>query len=133
MRATDMKAHIGRIATIEAMAVDTTLELCILDQRTLIERGEVALVNTHLTPHLVAWLDQTVAEAVVDAVRTDVDRERAIGVPPVIELGRDSHTDRVATVLCEQRLPVVNVEIYRFLALTVQAVSMAVCNDSVDE
>ena len=37
MRSTDMKTHVSRVTTVEAMAVDTSLELCVLNQRTLIE------------------------------------------------------------------------------------------------
>ena len=55
MWATDMQAHIGRVAAIEAMAVDTALKLRILNQSTLIKRGEVAFVNAHFAPHLIAW------------------------------------------------------------------------------
>ena len=128
-----MKAHIRRIATVEAMAVDATLELRILDQRTLIERREVALVDAHLTPHLVTWLDQTVAETIVDAVSTHMDGERAIGVPTIVILSRNGHANRVAWILSKQRVPVVKTEVNRFLTLAVQAVSMTVCYDSVDE
>ena len=81
-----MQAHICRVATIEAVAVDATLELRILNQGTLIERGEVTFVNAHLTPHLVAWRDETVAETIVDTVGTHKDREGAIGVPTIVML-----------------------------------------------
>ena len=87
-----MKAHIGWVTTIEAMAVNTTLELGVLYQRTLIERGEIAFVNAHLAPHLVARLYQTVANSIVDAVWTDVNRERAIGVSTIGILGRNGNT-----------------------------------------
>ena len=77
MWATDVKAHVGRVAAIEAMAVDATLELCVLNQRALIKRREVSFVNAHFAPHLVTWLYKTVADAVVDAVRADINREGA--------------------------------------------------------
>ena len=63
MWATDMEAHISRIATVEAVAVDTALELSVLNERTLVERREVAFVNAHLAPHLVTRFNETVAEA----------------------------------------------------------------------
>jgi hypothetical protein len=72
MRSTDMKTHVSRVTTIEAMAVDTSLELCVLNQSSLIERGEVAFINAHLTPHLVTRLYKTITDAVVNAVRTDI-------------------------------------------------------------
>ena len=87
MGATNMQAHIGRIAPIEAVAVDAPLELRILNQRTLVERGKVTLVDTHLAPYLVARGDETVADAVVDAIRTHVDGERTIGVPTISIFG----------------------------------------------
>jgi hypothetical protein len=33
-----MKVHIGRVAAVEAVAVDAALELCVLNQRSLVER-----------------------------------------------------------------------------------------------
>ena len=111
MRPTDMKAHISRVAAVETMAVDAALKLRILNQRTLFERREIAFVDAHLAPHLVARLNQAVADAIIDAVRTDVDGEGAIGVPAIFILGRDGHAERVATVLPEQGMPVSKVEV----------------------
>ena len=127
-----MQAHIGRIAAIEAMAIHTTLELRVLNQRTFIKRGEVAFVNTHLAPHLVAWLNQTVADAVVDAVRADVNRKRTVGVPTIGKLGGNGYTERVSTILTEQFMPIINVEVNRFFTLAVQVVPVAVCNNGIN-
>ena len=132
MGTTDMKAHVGRIAAVEAMAVDTTLELRVLNQWTLVERGEVTFINAHLAPHLVARLNETVADAVVDAVRRDIDGERLIGVPAVVIFGRDGDAERVASVLCKQYVPVVNIEVGGTTSLAVQAVSVAVGNDGIN-
>ena len=132
VRATDMQAHVLGVATVEAVAVDTALELGVLNQRTLIERGQVAFVNAHLAPYLVAGLNQTVADTVVDAVSTDVDGERAIGMPAVVILGRNDDAEGIPAVLTEQCMPVVDVEVDRFLALTVQTVPMAIGNDGID-
>ena len=87
MLATDMKAHVGGVATVKAMAVDAAFELCVLNQRALVERGKVTLVDTHLTPHLMARRDESVAKAIVDAIRADIKRERAISVPSIVILG----------------------------------------------
>ena len=101
MRSSDVKAHIRWVSPVEAVAVDATLELCVLNQRPLVEGGEVAFVNAHLAPYLVARLDQAVADAVVDAVGADVHRERAIGVPSIGILGRNGDGERVSRVLGE--------------------------------
>ena len=101
MRTSDVQTHVGRIAAIEAVAVDAALKLGILYQRTLIERGKVALVDTHLTPDFVAWRDESVAQAIVDAIGADIKRERAISVPSIVEFGRDGDAERVATILTE--------------------------------
>ena len=127
-----METHISRISAIEAMAVHTALKLCILYQRTLVERGEVAFVDAHLAPNLIAWCDETIAETVVDTVRTDIDSKRTIGMPAIIILGRNSHAERVPLVLSKQLMPVINIKINRFFPLAMQTVSMAICNDGID-
>ena len=132
MRAADMQAHVGRVAAVEAVAVDAALKLCVLNQCTLIKRGEVALVDAHLAPHLIARLYQTVADAVVDTVSTDVDRKRTIGVPAVFISGRDGDAERVPGVLGKQPMPLVYIEVHCFLTLAVQAVPVAVRNDGVN-
>ena len=141
VRTTDVQAHVGRVATIEAVAVDAALELCILYQRTLVERGEVAFINPHLAPYLVAWRNETVAETVIDTVRTDVDGERSIGMPAIVKLGRNGHAERVATILIKQGVPVVKVEVNGPTpvpspkergGLAVQAVAVTIGNDGIN-
>ena len=127
-----MKAHISRITTIETVAVDAAFELCVLYQRTLVERGKVALIDAHLAPHLIAWRDETIAETVVNAVWADIDRERTIGVPTIVIFGRNGDAERVPGVLSKQRMPVVDIEVNGFFSLTMQTVSMTVCNDSIN-
>ena len=131
--ASDVEAHVGRVATVEAVAVDATLELGVFDERAFIERREVAFVDAHLAPHLVAGFDEAVAEAVVDAVGADVEDERTIGVPAVIVFGRDGDGERVATGVGEQCVPVVKVEIDGIVTLAVQRVALAVGNDSINQ
>ena len=133
MLAAYVETHIGGIAAIEAMTIDATFELGILNQRPLIERGEIAFVDAHLAPHFIAWLNQTVAEAIVDAVRADVDGEWLVGVPAVIVLGRDCDAERVARVGVKQGVPVIKVEVCRLVALGVQTVSVAVGNDGINK
>ena len=101
MRATDMQAHVSGVAAVEAVAVDAALELSIVDQRTLVERGEVAFVDTHLAPYLVTRCYQTVAEAVVDAVGTDVESKRTVGVPTVVVFGGNGDGERVAAIIAK--------------------------------
>ena len=86
MRAADVEVHIGRIALVETVAVDAPLELGVLNERTFVERREVTFVDAHLAPYLVAWRNQAVAEAVVDAVSVDIDGERTVGMPAVVVL-----------------------------------------------
>ena len=131
--ASDMQAHIVRIAAVEAMAVDAPLELSILDECPFIKRGEVALVDAHFAPDLVTWRNQTIANTVVDAVRTNKDWKRAICMPSIVIFGGNSHAERVSTILSQQLMPVVKVEIDRFFPLAVKAVSVTVCNDSINK
>ena len=111
MRSTNVETHIGRIPPVETMAVDTTLELCVLNQRTLVERGQVAFIDAHFAPNLVARLDETIAEPIVDAVGTDEDVEGTIGVPAVFIFGRNGDAERVTAILSEQGVPVVQIEV----------------------
>ena len=48
VRSAYVQAHVVRISPVEAVAVDTSLELRVLYQRTLVEGGEVALVDSHV-------------------------------------------------------------------------------------
>ena len=93
VRAADVEAHVGRVAAVEAVAVAASLKLRIFYQRTLLERGQVALIDAHLAPHLIAWLNKTIAETIVDTVRTDMDGERLVGMPAIVIFGRNSHAE----------------------------------------
>ena len=61
MRAADVEAHVGRVAAIEAVAVDAALELGVLNERMLVEGGKIALINAHFAPYLIARLNKAVA------------------------------------------------------------------------
>ncbi len=65
---TDVKAHVGWISTIEAVAIDTSLKLGVLNQSMFVERRKITLIYTHLAPYFIARLNESIAEAVVDAV-----------------------------------------------------------------
>ena len=86
MRSSDVKTHTCRVATIETMAVDPPFELRIFDEWRLLEVREVTLIDAHLAPHLIARLDETIAQTVVDAVGADIEIKRLIGMPPVVKL-----------------------------------------------
>ena len=101
MRATDVEAHVGGVAAVETVAVDAALELGIFNQRTLVERREVAFVDTHFAPYLVARCYQAVAETVVDTVGADVEDEGTVGVPAVVVFGGNGDGERVAWILSE--------------------------------
>ena len=115
------------------MAVDASLKLSVLYQGTLAERRQVALVDAHFAPHLIAWLYQAVADAVVDAVGADNDVERTIGVPTVFIFCGDGDGKLVATIVVKQFVPVVNIEVQGFVSLAVEAVAMTVGNDRIDK
>ena len=128
-----MKTHICRITTVKAMAVHTPLKLSILNQGTFFKRGQVTLVNTHLTPYLIARFYKTVANSIVNAIRTNIDRESIICMPTILILGRNGNRERIPTVLIEQFMPVVNIEINRFLSLAMQGISVTVCNNGINK
>ena len=132
VRSADMQAHVLGIGAVEAVAVDAALELGVLDQRPLLEGGQVALVDAHLAPHLIAGLYQAVAEAVVDAVGTDIDGKRTVGMPAVFVFRRNHNAERVPAVLGEQLVPLVDIEVRRLLALGMQAVPVFICDDGID-
>ena len=133
MRSTDVQTHARRVATIEAVAVDATLELSILDERRLLEGGEVALVDAHLAPHFVAWLDETIAQAVVDAVGAHIKVEWLVSMPTIGELGRNGDVERFAYILRHELVPTVDVETRGLASLTMQRVALVVGNDGIDQ
>ena len=134
MGTTDMENILVGIGMVGGMAVDAlTTDSRIFQKDFLGEGGEIALVDAHLAPHLVARSYATIGDSEVDAVGTDIEREGAVGMPAVGILGRDADAERVANRLSYQLVPVVEVEIGRRPTLAVQAVAVAVGNDSIDE
>ena len=81
MVASDVKAHIAGISLQITVTIDTTTELGVLDECSFLAIGETGFVDAHLSVGLVARLDETIGDAIVDAVATDVDAERSITAP----------------------------------------------------
>ena len=133
MRTTDVKTHARRVGAIETVTVDTTLELRILDERCLLEIREVALVDAHLAPYLVARFDKAIAQAVVDAIGADIEVKRPIGVPPVGKLGRNCNSERIACILRHELVPVVDIEVGGLATLSVKCVALCIRNDSINQ
>ena len=134
MGTTDMEDILVGIGMVGGMAVDAlTTDSRIFQKDFLGEGGEIALVDAHLAPHLVARSYATIGDSEVDAVGTDIEREGAVGMPAVGILGRNADAERVANRLSYQLVPVVEVEIGRRPTLAVQAVAVAVGDDSIDE
>ena len=53
-------------------------------------------------------------------------------MPAVLVLRRDNDAERIPAVLSEQSVPLVKVEIDRFLALGMQAAAVAIGDDGID-
>jgi hypothetical protein len=131
---TDVEDILVWQGAVGGMAVDAlTTNSRILQEDLLVEVREVALVEAHLAPHLIARSYATIGDGEVYAVSTDIEREGAVGMPAVGILGRNADAERVANRLSYQLVPVVEVEIGRRPTLAVQAVAVAVGDDSIDE
>ena len=115
------------------MAVDATLELCVLDERCLLEIRQVALINAHLAPYLITRFDEAIAQAVVDAIGTDIEVEGLVGVPPVGKLGRNRNCERIARIGSHKPVPIVDVEVGSLTALSVKCVALCIRNDSINQ
>ena len=111
MSSTNMQTQVPRIGTIEAMAVDTTIELGVDDEWTFVERREVALVNTHFAPHLITRFNQSVSQSVVDAVLAHIDSKRLETVPAIIVFCRHLHLNLFASIISQELMPEINVEV----------------------
>ena len=115
------------------MAVDTSFKLRVLYQGTFVEGRQVALVDTHLAPHLVAWLYKAVTDAIVDTVIADEDGERTIGVPTIFIFCGNSNSKFFTSVIIQDLMPVVNIEVQSFIALAMKTVSLIISNNSIYE
>ena len=117
---TDVEDILVWQGAVGGMAVDAlTINSRILQEDLLVEVREVALVEAHLAPHLIARSYATIGDGEVYAVSTDIEREGAVGMPAVGILGRDADAERVASRLSKQLVPVVKIEIGRLPTLAV--------------
>ena len=74
-----VEEHRAGIAVAEGMAVHAVVvRLAVLDDGGLRERGQVALVNAHRAPVLVAGRDEAVGQVRVNLLVGDVERERGV-------------------------------------------------------
>ena len=132
MVASDVKAHIAGISLQITVTIDTTTELGVLNQSTFVTVGETCFVDAHLGVGFVAWLNQTIGNAVVDAVGTDVDAERCITAPTFGELGSYLDKEAPTLILLKEFVPLVCIDAGRLLALGMQFARHRACEDSID-
>ena len=95
------------VGLMGSMAVDThARHLCILNDGILIKVGQVALIETHLTEHLIARCDATVGESpFIKGIRTHRDDEILILCPLSILQYADSKGKLSPLVLLRQLMP----------------------------
>ena len=118
---------VGRVA-VDAHAG----HLRVLQDGRLVERGEVALVESHVTIHLVARCDAAIGESPgVHGMGADVDLEVAVLLPPVALAGADGECQLATLVAGRQRVPVVDVEVGK-VALGMQFAALRAAHHHVD-
>ena len=113
MIATDVEDELLRIRLMGTMTVDAhAWHLGVLDDGKLVEVREVALVEAHLTEHLVAWGDTAIGQSpLVEGIRTDAYLKVLILAPLALAQHADSESQLSALVLSRQLVPVVDIEI----------------------
>ena len=112
MTAANMEDKLLGVGLMGCMAVDThARHLCILNDGILIEVGQVALIETHLTEHLIARCNATVGKSpFIKGIFTDRHREILILRPLSILQYADSKGKLSTLVLLRQCMPVGYVE-----------------------
>ena len=80
MVAAQMEAHFFRILALESVAVHAVVfRLTILHDGCFVEGFEATLVDAHSIPQSIARWDEAIGKIGVDAVGSDVHRERLVG------------------------------------------------------
>ena len=106
-----MQAQPGGVGAVEGMAIDAhARHLGVLQQRTLFEGREVALVDAHLAVDFVAGSYLAVDHAVVYGTGADVHGEGTELYPAVLLLDRNKEAEAVAHVIGQQGVPLVEGE-----------------------
>ena len=75
-----MEAHLLRVLALESVAVHAVVfRLTILHDGCLVEGFEAPLIDSHGIPQSIARWDEAIGKIGVDAVGSDVHRERLVG------------------------------------------------------
>ena len=109
----DMPDVLVGIGAVGGMAVDAMARhLVVLEDCSLLEIGETALVYSHAAVDLVAGRDAPIGDAPsVDLIGTDKDLEVAVLCPLAVFLRTYGEGERSSLVRRQQRVPLVDVEI----------------------
>ena len=115
------------------MAVDAhAWHLRVLDDGIFVEGGKIALIESHLAEHLIAWSDAAIGESpLVEGIGTDIDLEVLVLLPLPILLHADRERELSALVLKRQLVPVVDIEISD-IALGMQFSALRAFHDHID-
>ena len=122
-----------RIGTIGRVAVDAhSLVGMIVEQGGFLERTELTLIDAHQAEHLVAWGNTTIGDSPIGEIGFgNVDAEVAIALPLSILSGTDGHIKLPTSVLLDQGVPLVDVEVGAF-ALRMERATLGTGYHNVD-
>ena len=113
MLASHMEDEFRRISLMSRVAVDThAWHLRILDDGILVERRQIALIESHLAEHLIAWSDTAIRQSpLIQRIDADIDGKVFILQPLTILPFTDGKDELSSFVLCRQLVPLIHVEI----------------------
>ena len=113
MLASHMEDEFRRIGLMSRVAVDThTWHLRILDDGILVERRQVALIESHLAEHLIAWSNTAIGQSpLIQWITADIDGKVFVLQPLAILAFTDGKNELSSFVLCRQLVPLIHIEI----------------------
>ena len=113
MIASHVEDELRGICLMGRMTIDAhAWHLGILKDGVLIERGEIALIQSHVTEHLIAWGDASIGQSpLLKGIGTNSNAEVLILFPLSVFPDTDSKGQFSAFVLLRQGVPLVDIEI----------------------
>ena len=122
MHSTHVQHHPVRIIHTERMAVDAIIARHIIpDNRFLVKRFQITLINAHDMPFLIARFNQPIDQMAVDRAFVDMDLKRFPGFPAASFPRRTRERQAAAGILFEQLSPGIRIEAKTALAITLKA------------
>ena len=110
--AADVEHHAVGVGAVGHVTVHALAQqLGVIDDGRLLEVGKVALIDAHVTEHLVARSDAAIGESpLLQIVLADVHFEVFVLRPLAVLFHTDGKGEFAALISCRQRVPLINIE-----------------------